>query len=697
MKKTSLFKRLLIFGIIIAVLMLATAAAFCFVITPFESSYNEGQAALKEQHFTEAAEYFSAAMEIEAKVPFLIELFAKKPESAEAMRDHADTQYQLAVELEAQKSAYHSAETLAENGDYLAAAEAFEKLGSFEDAEERAADNRAKEEGLWKDAVLKHRASISAGAWHTAVAGDKPNLYGDARFSGNDTPALADAVYSGYSGAYYLQDGHIYAVGEIYGQEEVFSGVTDAASVAASFNHALILHQDGTVTGIGSGAMKKLDIADWKDITDIAVGANHSVGLCRDGHVFAVGNDDFGQRGVERWTNVVEVAAGFHHTVALLKDGTVAATGDNQFGQCDVSEWSDIIAVSCGANFTLGLKDDYTVVAAGDNACGQIAVDGWRDIIAISGGVFHSVGLRFDGSLVYAGINSNGQCPSDAPSLFDNTRELETVISDVSDRMCEYVYDTDSPYGPWLYVSAQGAVSIFLDDTQIKKPLRADLIATAGNLPKGYVTDPEASGDIIYMPTKMTYDMARENQCVFAMTGDYIGFTRNRKAVLMRDGRVYYDRNETTTMAIQPDGTIRSYRKNEAITADALLQQGVRDSFSFGPILVQNGELQTRELALIKQATMRCAIGCASPYHYICVVTGRDSQLFSSFMQVGQMFLDYHCSDAYNLDGGHSSSMVFMGKELSMFTLTNTKHSNIRALSDIVGFLQSEQVAAQSE
>ena len=47
---------------------------------------------------------------------------------------------------------------------------------------------------------------------------------------------------------------------------------------------------------------------------------------------------------------------------------------------------------------------------------------------------------------------------------------------------------------------------------------------------------------------------------------------------------------------------------------------------------------------------------------------------------------------AYNLDGGHSSSLVFMGRELSLVsTRSNWKYNNIRGLSDVVMFLEIDQ------
>lgn len=377
--------------------------------------------------------------------------------------------------------------------------------------------------------------------------------------------------------------------------------------------------------------------------------------------------------------------------MGLKADGTVIAVGDNSYKQCDVNSWTDILAICCGANFTMGLKKDYTVVFTGDNSSLQGEVSHWTDIIAISGGIYHSIGLRMDGSLVFAGSNDNNQQP-DSTVLFSTHRHFDTIETTAIGSSTEYIYDTDNVKGPWMYVSNQGAVVIIMDETQKRMPLRADLFSASGSLPKGYVTMPEATGDVIIMPTELPDEIGRIHRCVFSITGDYIGFTRNRKGVMMRQGIVYYDRNETTTMAIHPNGTLLTFYKEDMVTAEALKDQGVEDSFSFGPILVKDGKFMTRDVVHNKVATMRVGLGYACPYHFIAVVTCRDSNMFTTFTELANIFLDYHCKEAYNLDGGHSTTMTFMGKQLTMFTLINVPHSNIRGLSDVMGFLTSEQV-----
>jgi exopolysaccharide biosynthesis protein len=160
---------------------------------------------------------------------------------------------------------------------------------------------------------------------------------------------------------------------------------------------------------------------------------------------------------------------------------------------------------------------------------------------------------------------------------------------------------------------------------------------------------------------------------------------------MIRNGIVYYDRAETTSYAILPDGTLKIYGQGET-NAEQLQALGVKDSFSFGPILVKDGQLAYDDGGKPGTITMRVAFGYSDPYHYIVPITMRDRIVQMSYGMIAKVCMRYGCRAAYNLDGGHSTSLVFMGQELSLLTLTDTPHGNIRGLSDIVIFLENDAV-----
>ena len=542
-------------------------------------------------------------------------------------------------------------------------------------------------------ASLREQAqgAFAAGAWHTAwIENGTIHFLGDARFTVPETPV--DRVYSGLCSIFGIKDGAVIPFGETFGEAETIASLTDIKDMGIGLNHALFLKGDGTVAGVGSKAFDRLNIAEWTDIVDVAAGAWHSVGLRSDGTVLACGSNLQHQCESSAWSGITAIDAGLWHTVGLCADGTVVACGDNAYGQCDVSDWTEIVSVSCGACCTIGLKADGTVVACGDNAAGQCSVSGWTDVAAIDAGAYHTVGVRMDGSLLSAGQVPNGTLPTVA--LFDSDWPLDPVSSaaEPSDTVSTaYMEGLDSDVGPWLYLDPSGAVLICIDDSEERKPFRVDMLSTAGALPQGRVTEPDARGDIIRMKTEMVQEQAKNAHAVLAFTGDYIGFTSNRKAVMIRNGIVYYDRAETTTLAILPDGTLGYYEKKE-IDANTLLEQGVKDSFSFGPLLVKDGKSVIEKTEPNKIITMRVALGYSDPYHYLAVVSLRDRMnQYSHFMTANTM-VTYGAKLAYNFDGGHSTSLVFMGKELSMINFDGTEHHNIRGLSDFVMFLENPSV-----
>ena len=737
------------------VLLAMAAGAYTFLYLPVERTFQAAMAASRQAPYAEARQALTAAREELSQKPFAKKqveaLSARLEELFEAEVDRAlaadellyaadllqdgdpDRAAQLrdTVTYRENRAAYEAADALEQAGREEEAQAAFLALKDFEDAADRAAaiqtrmDFRAAdavftgtnfdeaiaaflalgtEEGQaaadalseQKDVWMATRRQqffaaaqgrISAGAWHTAALSNAPWIAGDARFAA--PPAQADGVFSGPASVFFLSQGRVLPAGETFGAEEQIAALTDVKKVAPGLVHGLFLLGDGRVVALGSKALDRLPQEEWTGMTDVAAGAWHSLALTGRGTVVACGTNDHGQCDVDGWNNITALSAGLWHSVGLQADGTVVACGDNTYGQCNVKDWTNIVFVSCGACTTVGLKADGTVVACGDNAAGQCMVSGWTDIAAIAAGAYHTVGLRLDGTLIAAGL-----APKELPSapLFASDWACAAVPATqaAAPVATAYVQGTDSDLGPWLYMDPKGIALICIDYSENRELFRADMLATHAALPGGRVTNPEAKGNYIIMPSVLPEEQARNNHAVLAFTGDYIGFTSNRKGVMIRNGITYYDRTETTTLAILPDGTLAFYRNRETDAA-ALQALGVRDSFSFGPLLVQD-----KQRAYVSQGkdeiTMRVAFGYTDPYHYLAAITLRDRKVQMSFPMIADVCVRYGCRVAYNLDGGHSTSLTFMGRELSMLTLRNTPHTNIRGLSDIILFLESDAV-----
>lgn len=524
---------------------------------------------------------------------------------------------------------------------------------------------------------------FGAGTWYTAVLGDTLLIAGDARYSGGEMP-VADSICTGDFGILLIRDGVPSFYGDSLGASKEIAGMNDIVAGAVGMNHALLVHGNGKVTAVGAKQYDKADVDDWRDITSVAAGAFHSVGLDKRGYVVAVGLNADGQCDTRRWRNVVAVSAGMRHTVGLLSDGHVVAAGDNTYGQCDVSEWTDIEAIVCGPNHTVGLRKDGTTVAVGDNSARQCEVGEWSHVIAIGAGMWHTSALLEDGRVVAIGSNENGQCDTEGMRAFTVT-EYDVSYTPVLGHSEEYVYVRDEKDGPWVYYAKEGAVVISLEDSYDLVATRADLFCTEGVFPEGILS----GGGDKPAGTNMGTTLAKQNKSVFAINGDYFNFDYNPDGIQIRRGIVFKnvisDNKRSLGVAFWPDNTMRVVDSTK-ITADGLLALGIRDSWVFGPLLVLDGEAQDISYSPLSynDVTLRSAIGSVCAYHHIALSCGR-----GTLAEVTQLFLDYGCEIAYNLDGGRSVWMTFMGQRVNR---TYFNKAGTRNLSDMVGFLHSEQV-----
>ena len=595
---------------------------------------------------------------------------------------------ELIPEIEAQIVEEHDAAVAADARAALADLRLAEALALAAEMTDEAARDALQEElnyGWSQMGPLlaeRFHNKLWAGAWYTLALGNGVHLTGDKRYEGLDAGLTAeDTIIGGFFGWMKLTDGKVELMGDTLGAVKTASEITDAADGAMGLNHGLILHRNGTVTNLGNWTYGRKAVAEWTGITKVAAGGFHSLGLTRDGTVAAAGLDLDGQCQTAEWTGVIAIAAGIRHSVALLQDGTVVAAGDNCFGQCDVSGWENIVDIRCGGNFTLGLTADGHLLAVGDNGCGQCDVSGWENVVTFDGGLWHTVALLQDGHVVSTGSSHHSQCALQGTQLFETGIE-GAFDAAFAENETEFVYTGDMFNGPWLYCGGTGSVIVSFDeDTGRMKATRADLICTYGNPPVGILS---GGGDKPKSAVNAAI-LAKQNRAVFALTGDYFTFGYNADGLQIRRGNVFKEQKDELGFGFYPDGSMRIIDPHE-VTAEELLAQGVTDSWVFGPTLIENGEaldIHKHPLAY-NDVTMRSVMASICPYHHVGAAYG-----YSTLAQVVEDLLSCGCTVAYNLDGGRSSWLVFMGKSVNKSAFTN---EGWRSLQDMVGFLTSELV-----
>lgn len=186
--------------------------------------------------------------------------------------------------------------------------------------------------------------------------------------------------------------------------------------------------------------------------------------------------------------------------------------------------------------------------------------------------------------------------------------------------------------------------------------------------------------------TDTTSDMAEENNAVLAINGDYYG--ARQSGYVIRNGVVYRNQGSNgEDMVISKDGSL-SFISESDTTTDSLIQKQAWQVLSFGPVLVENGQIavtENDEVGMAMASNPRTAIGTVAKNHYLFVVSdGRTSESAGlSLYELANFMKSLGATNVYNLDGGGSSTMVFQGEVVNNPTTNGNKISE-RAVSDIL-------------
>lgn len=273
----------------------------------------------------------------------------------------------------------------------------------------------------------------------------------------------------------------------------------------------------------------------------------------------------------------------------------------------------------------------------------------------------------------------------------------------------EFVWE-DPENGVWRYASSTLRIEIFRREQ--KKPARvwyeAEVFCAPGSTgPRMIAEDPENWKK----KTEYPYKIARKNGTVLAISNDYAQLRlqqkKSRPGIIIRDGTVYSAKTRAKNtkgfpnldcLAIWPDGDMKVFYSDEK-TAEEYLEEGAVDVLAFGPILIRDGDLNEEGLA--KYATshaQRTAVGMVEKGHYFfMMLEGRITRSKGDGIRfLAEKLLDRGCTIGFNLDGGQTSSIVFMGHQLCKMT-NGRKNLSSRRTSDILGVGTSDLLPALSD
>ncbi len=225
-------------------------------------------------------------------------------------------------------------------------------------------------------------------------------------------------------------------------------------------------------------------------------------------------------------------------------------------------------------------------------------------------------------------------------------------------------YDLDFDNGHWWYKN--NVLSIDIERLHRTMEKNHPLVYYVAHIRmREYTSYRSGVKTVYYKPHQYT----RSEKAVFAITGDNIANAdKDRKGCLIRKGVFYSNVGRMDTMVVGEDMTLRILHPEEVV-ARALLDHGIRDTYSFGPTLVENGEINPLvNKHFVSQASPRCGIGMVEPGYWIAIVTDGRLPEYSYSIKLdyfAQLFRELGCTVAYNLDGGSSVAMCIMGETIN--------------------------------
>ncbi|MDY3918191.1 MAG: phosphodiester glycosidase family protein [Candidatus Limivivens sp.] len=187
-----------------------------------------------------------------------------------------------------------------------------------------------------------------------------------------------------------------------------------------------------------------------------------------------------------------------------------------------------------------------------------------------------------------------------------------------------------------------------------------------------------------------TSHVVSKNNGIIGINGSAFSYETGKPgpdAVMIKNGKIYNKALGTSysLMAVKWDGTM--YNPKQGLTAKQLLNQGVKATFNFGPVLIKNGKAQPidyENFSLTAYKDPRTAVGMVKKGEYVLLVAdGRNAGGSSGLNQKEMISIlkGYGCKFAYNLDGGGSSTLVYKGQ-----VLNNPSDGKERACGDFLYF-----------
>lgn len=183
-----------------------------------------------------------------------------------------------------------------------------------------------------------------------------------------------------------------------------------------------------------------------------------------------------------------------------------------------------------------------------------------------------------------------------------------------------------------------------------------------------------------------TSDMSEEHQAILAFNGDFYG-SRN-SGLLIRNGELFRDnaRKAPNNRALLINDSGNFLFVTEGVSdGESYVSKGIIHSLSYGPVLVEDGKVNEFDPRVSFVSSARTAIGMIEPLHYLLIVVDYNGSQSKGMRldTLAKIFVRLNAVNAYNLDGGSSSTLWFNGKIINQPSYTGI-FSDERSVSDIL-------------
>lgn len=176
---------------------------------------------------------------------------------------------------------------------------------------------------------------------------------------------------------------------------------------------------------------------------------------------------------------------------------------------------------------------------------------------------------------------------------------------------------------------------------------------------------------------ELTNVVAKENNAILAINGDHCV---DNNGPVIRNGKLFRDETFADALVMNYDGSMQTFSADQ-LDMNAIKTNGAWQVWTFGPMLLKDGQPMTEFNSTLLKANPRTAVGYFEPGHYcFLVVDGRQAGYSDgmTMQELSQFFYDKGCKVAFNLDGGQSSEMAFMGN------VVNQPYNGGRSTTDIL-------------